>query len=211
MREADEITLLRTVLVFPIAYMILSKFQPAWITIVLMVVMFVMDALDGYAAVKEKSRGEVTMLEYAMAALGDMVARHKVSGYKAKKGKGDSYGPRLDIAGDRVTEYILWIVFVAVNIVPLFVLMLIVVRHSFADALMGARGTSSKMKSRFARLVYSSNIGRGGVAVVKVVTFSYLTLVYTSGWNLTVGYALTAVLAAYILIRGAAEIYESLQ
>lgn len=208
MREADAITIFRTLLVFPIAYAILAKFSPA-VTIVAILIMFVLDALDGYAAVKEASRGKVSLPEYCRAALGNEGTAARIRPYKKLASTTNKYGPRIDVAGDRVTEYVLWIVFVYVNVVPLFVLMLIVLRHSFADAFMGSKGTSSKMKSRFARAVYSSSIGRGGIGVVKAVVFSYLVLVYAAGWNATVGYALTAILVAYIMIRGAAEIYEN--
>ncbi len=107
-------------------------------------------------------------------------------------------------------EYVFWIVFVYINIVPLFVLFLIVLRHSFVDALMGAKGTSSKMHSAFAKWVYSSPIGRGGINVVKCVTFAYLALVYIAGWPIIIGWAFVTILVAYIMLRGAAEIHESL-
>ena len=65
------------------------------------------------------------------------------------------------------------------------------------------------MKTGFAKAVYSSNIGRGFVNVVKFVTFAYLPFVYISGYPIIVGYVLVAVLVAYIMLRGAAELYES--
>lgn len=208
MRSADAITLFRTLLVFPIAYAILAKFNPV-VTILLIVLMFVLDAVDGYAAVYEVSGGKIGLVEYFKSALGDKKAHDKVGAYKSSIKKQSVYGARIDIAGDRVTEYVFWIVFTYVNIIPLWVLFLIVLRHSFVDAVMGARGTSSKMKSAFARAVYSSPLGRGGIGVVKAVTFSYLVLVYVSGWPIVVGYVLVAILVSYIMLRGIAELYET--
>ncbi len=208
MRSADIITLIRTLLVFPIAYAILTRYNP-WITILLIVIMFVMDALDGYAALYEASKGKLDFLTYFRGSLGDSKAKDIVNRYK-KGYKSSIYGPRIDIAGDRVTEYVFWIVFVYVNIIPVWVLFLIVLRHSFVDAIMGAKGTSSKTKSAFARIVYSSPLGRGGIAVVKVVTFSYLVLVYVSGYPIIIGYVLVAILVGYILLRGIAELYDNL-
>jgi len=75
---------------------------------------------------------------------------------------------------------------------------------------MGSKGTSSKAKTNFANLVYTSKYGRLLSGVLKALAFSYLMLVYLSDWNLLVGYALVALLLAIILLRGAAEIYESL-
>jgi hypothetical protein len=74
---------------------------------------------------------------------------------------------------------------------------------------MGVKGTSAKMKTRFARIVYSSNIARGGVNVVKFLTFAYLALAFAYGYPIIIGYALTVILLVYILLRGSAEIYES--
>ncbi len=185
MKLADATTLVRTLMVFVIAYMIIFKVAAAAI-IILMAVMFLLDYLDGYFAKGAVKNG----------------------------GKPSWYGGRLDVAGDRVTEYVLWIVFAYLRIVPLFILFLVVLRHSFADALMGARGTSSKMKTRLARYVYSSSIGRGGISVVKFVVFSYLSWMYVTssvfGNYLYLGYFLIGVLFIYIMVRGIAEIYESL-
>lgn len=180
MRNADAVVLLRTLLMFPIAYLILIKYNPI-ITIFLILLTFLLDFVDGKLA-----RADI------------------------KKGmKPTAYGPRLDVAGDRFAEYVLWVVFVYVNIVPLFVLLLILLRHTFVDAFMGIKGTSSKMKTSFAKLMYSSNIARGGIGVVKSITFSYLVLVYVSGFSIVIGYVLTGILVAYIMLRGIAELYES--
>jgi phosphatidylglycerophosphate synthase len=123
--------------------------------------------------------------------------------------KNARFGPRIDVAGDRAVEYILWITYTYVGVLPLFVVFIAVIRHSFVDAFMAAKGTSSKMKTRFAQKVYSSNIGRGGINVVKFLAFSYLSLMYVWGYPAIIGYALVAILLAYIVIRGAAEIYEA--
>ncbi|MGI0141734.1 MAG: CDP-alcohol phosphatidyltransferase family protein [Candidatus Micrarchaeales archaeon] len=181
MRSADAVTLFRTLLMFLIAYMILAKYSPLP-TVALIIIMFILDAVDGKLAHWDMKR----------------------YGTKSK------YGPRLDVASDRIIEYVFWIVFTYLNIIPLFVLFIIIVRHSLVDALMGAKGTSSKMKTKFAKIIYSSDIWRGGINVVKAVTFIYLALVYTAGWPISIGYILTGILVAYILVRGAAEIWESI-
>lgn len=180
MRNADAITLFRTALMFVIVYWILIKFNPLY-TILLIAIMFILDAVDG------------------------MFARMDLKKYKSKS----KYGPRLDVGSDRAIEYIFWITYVYLAIVPLFVLFIVVLRHSFVDAFMGAKGTSSKLKTKFARVIYASSLFRGGINVVKAVTFSYLALVYIANWPANIGYALTALLVVYILVRGAAEIWEA--
>ncbi|MCL5412032.1 MAG: hypothetical protein M1474_00115 [Candidatus Marsarchaeota archaeon] len=197
MKPADAVVLLRTLMIFLVVYLILIKFDPI-ATIALIAISLALDAVDGYLA--KYGRVSIETIK--------LYARHQPP---KKKIKPTAYGARLDIAGDRVVEYTMWIVFTYVGIVPLWILLLIVLRHSFADALMGARGTSSKMKTRFARAVYASNIGRGGINVLKAVTYWYLVLVYVSGYPIIIGYALVGALVAYIMLRGAAEIYESMK
>ena len=53
-------------------------------------------------------------------------------------------------------------------------------------------------------------MGRAGINVVKVVTFSYLMLVYIANYPISIGYALIAILVLYIMARGAGQIYESI-
>jgi phosphatidylglycerophosphate synthase len=184
-------------MIFAVAYLILAKFNPI-ITIILLIAALVLDAVDGYFAKYGKVNIETLRL----------YINHEPPKQKIKP---TPYGARLDIAGDRVVEYTMWIVFTIVNIVPLFVLLLIVLRHSFADALMGSRGTSSKMKTKFAQIVYASNIGRGGINVLKAVTYCYLILMYVSNYPALPGYILVTALVAYIMLRGIAEIYDSMK
>jgi phosphatidylglycerophosphate synthase len=196
-KAADAVVLLRTFMIFLVAYLILARFNPI-ATIVLILVALALDAVDGYFA--KYGRVNLDTLR--------LYIRHQPPKNPIKP---TPYGARLDIAGDRVVEYTMWIVFTFVGIVPLFILLLIVLRHSFADAMMGARGTSSKMKTKFAQVVYASNMGRGAINVLKAVTYCYLVLVYVSGYPLLIGYALVAALFAYIMLRGAAEIYDSIK
>jgi phosphatidylglycerophosphate synthase len=182
--RADAVTLFRTALVFVIVYMVLAKVTP-WVIIPAMAVMFGLDWVDGH------------------------IAKHEI-----KRGRKPSwYGPRLDVAGDRITEYALWILFTFLGIVPLIILLLVVARHSFADALMGAKGTSSKMKTKFAKVMYASDLHRGGVGIAKFITFSYLALGYVTnslhGAFLDAAYILIGILFVYIMLRGIAEVYEA--
>lgn len=186
MKYADLLTLFRTALIFIIVYFVLIQFN-ALLTIFIILLMFGLDGVDG------------------------IVARYEIKCGKPKS----NYGARLDIAGDRVIEFVFWILFVYIHLIPLFILLLIVFRHSFADAFMVAKGTSSKMITKFARIVYSSNIGRGGVNIVKIITFSYLSWLYISNMfkvsnYLIIGYILIGILFSYIMLRGIAQMYESI-
>ncbi len=209
MRAADAVTYFRTALGIVAVYLIIAKVSPILITALIAFAML-LDAADGYAAVWEGSKGRISLAQYIRASRGDQKYGEQVKKVKLGLAKTAKYGPRIDVAGDRVVEYAFWIVYTYVMVIPLFVLLIIVVRHSFVDALMGAKGTSSKMKTSFARLVYSSSIGRSGINVVKFAAFSYLAFVYVWGYPLWIGYVLVALLVIYILLRGAAEVYETL-
>ncbi|MCL5100740.1 MAG: hypothetical protein M1122_02195 [Candidatus Marsarchaeota archaeon] len=209
MRSADAATLFRTLLVVILVYAVVAKFNPIGLS-VLLAVIIILDAVDGFLAVNQISNGKIGFITYLKSSAGNVSAKEKVKKFKSIISKHFSYGPRMDIAGDRVVEYFLWIVFTYVHIVPLFVLLIIIIRHSFVDALMAAKGTSSKMKSKFAKAVYSSNIGRGGINVVKFLTFAYLSFAYVWGYPIIFGYILIAILVTYVLLRGMAEAYESL-
>ena len=74
---------------------------------------------------------------------------------------------------------------------------------------MSAGKSFSKMKTKFGR-VASSRASRGLYMTTKTLAFIYLSLVYISGWPAWIGYALTAIVVTYSLVRGAAEIYEAL-
>jgi phosphatidylglycerophosphate synthase len=208
-RSADLVTYLRTALIIVVAYLVIVKFN-AFAIIILLAVAMLSDAIDGYFAVREESKGKIGFITYVRAATGNKKEWDVVHKIKQRVGESAPYGPRIDIAGDRISEYVLWVTFTFLHIVPLFVLFIIIIRHSFADALLGAKGTSSKMHSRIARSLYASNVSRAGIQITKFVTFAYLALVYVLSYPLWIGYVLIGILTAYILIRGVAEIYEAL-
>ncbi len=208
MRAADATTYFRVALGIFAAYLVIIRQNPVLIMLLIAITM-ALDAADGYLAVWEASGRKVSLSDYLRSAAGDARYAKRIKEIKQKVSRSAKFGPRIDVAGDRVVEYVFWIVYSFVNVIPLFVLIIIVIRHSFVDAFMAARGTSSKMKTRFAKIVYSSNLWRSGINVVKFLTFSYLAFVYVWGWPIWIGYVLIAVLVTYILLRGAAEIYES--
>lgn len=208
MRSADTTTIFRVLLVFFSVYLIIFKIDPI-IIIIILAIAFLLDGVDGYLAIRDQSSGDVTLKEYILAILGDLKYKNKIKKIKQGISEKYAYGPRMDVAGDRAVEYALWIVFIYLNIIPLFIIFIIIFRHSFVDAIMGVRGTSNKMKTRFAKMMYSSSISRGGVNVVKFITFSYLVFVYVSNWPIIYGYILTTILLCYIVVRGVAEVYES--
>ncbi len=212
LRSADIITLFRIILVFFILYFVIIKLNSI-IIIFILLIMFALDGVDGFAAVKEAGKlnnKKITFVKYIKAAIGNQKYKKEIIELKQNITKLSKYGPRLDVAGDRIIEYSFWILFTYLNIIPLFVILIIIVRNSFADALMAAKGTSAKLKSKFARRLYSSNISRASSSILKILTFSYLIIVYINGYPILPGFVLVALLVIFIVIRGISEVYEGI-
>lgn len=209
MRKADMATLFRIAAIPVIVYTVLLRTNPL-IPVAIFIAALVSDGIDGFFALSEVSKGKIGFGTYVRYALGNDAAANMVSSYKPKIAKVAKWGPRMDIAGDRMVEYALWMLFTYVRILPFYVILIVLAVHSIADALMGGRGTSSETKTRFAKIVYTSKGSRLIANVLKALTFSYLILVYVSGWNLLVGYVLSALLVIFVTLRGSAEIYESI-
>lgn len=205
LRSADSTTIIRVGLIVLVAYLIIVKFD-VLITVLLLGLSIFLDSVDGFLALREASRGKIGLSEYLRYVSGKN--SKKVLTIKRSISKKYPWGPRMDIAGDRITEYVMWIVFTFLHVLPIFILFIIVIRHSFADAFMAAKGTSSKTLSNFSRIFYTSNWSRAVINILKFITFVYLILVYVMNYPMYIGYLLVAVLVGFILLRGSAEIYE---
>jgi len=209
MRSADIATLARTAMIFLIAYLVVIKFYPI-ATILIFAIALAVDGVDGYLAVNESSMGAIGVTEYIKSSLGNEKYKKKVKEAKLKTSKLAPYAPRFDVAADRIAEYSMWVLFLYLHIVPLFVLFIIIARHSIVDSLMGVKGTSSKMKRPIARALYSSNASRALANILKFVTFSYLVLQYVWSYPVLIGNVLVGVLVAFIVLRGISEALENI-
>jgi phosphatidylglycerophosphate synthase len=209
MRSADFLTVLRVGMIILVAYMVILKFNPI-LTIAIFAAALLLDGLDGFAALHEESNGNVGFVEYARYSMGGLQAkrREQIKLLKRRISRHYAYGPRMDVAGDRIVEYSMWALFTFLHVIPLFLILIIIIRHSFADAFMGLKGTSSKLKTRIAQIVYGSNASRAGINMLKFFAFSYLMLVYVWSYPIVYGYILVALLVIYIVARGIAEIVE---
>lgn len=206
LRGADATTIGRIGLIVVAAYLILARFDAAVIILIIAVSVF-LDSVDGFLALREESKGKVGLAEYIRYASGKKSSR--ISRLKGNIAKHARWGPRMDVAGDRIAEYVMWAVFTFLHVIPLFIIIIVIIRHSFADAFMGARGTSSVTYSRFSRIFYTSNWSRLAINVLKFATFAYLTASYILDYPIWIGYVLVGLLVAFILIRGVAEVYDS--
>ncbi len=202
MRSADVSSLLRIPLLFILAYTIFIKLNPVAV-LILMLVLFVSDSIDGYLA----SSGKHSFLDFANYGLEEM---HLVKRQKRVWKNIPKYAGYLDIAIDRLIEYVLWLTFILLSVLPWFVLAIVFVRNTIADYLVIGGGKGHReMQSAVGKIV-SSPASRGGYGALKAINFGYLALVFISGWPVIIAYILTIIVVIFSLIRGAAEIYEAL-
>ena len=154
---ANLITVARLLLLFVVVGMVVAApVGLAPVSMVLIVVVFAGDGIDGWVARKRNSASR--------------------------------FGAVFDIAGDRMVEQVLWIVFAYLRAVPLWVPLLVVVRGGLVDALrslsyadgMTAFGPRNMMRSALSRWLTAGRFMRGLYGYAKAAAFVFL-----AGW---VGY-----------------------
>lgn len=192
---ANLITLSRLLLllvVVAIAYQ-----PPSWLhfaNVLLLIVVFVTDGLDGYVA---RRRGEASL-----------------------------FGAMFDIAGDRIVELTLWIVLADLDLLPVWVPLVFVVRGTIVDAIRASQ-TVSRHQSPFAMMrtplghwLVAGKFMRIFYSVLKAHAFCWLLFTQPMpalfpafwsewGWLLNaVGAVLVYLSVAICLVRGLPVIVE---
>lgn len=193
------------------AYLVLIKYHIAFIIILAIAVAYLLDAVDGYLATRDASKGKIGLIAYLKYSLGGKT-KLDVGSYKRKTAKVAPKGARIDVAGDRIVEYLFLLIFLYLHVIPFFlvIVILLVAMHSVTDALMANRGTSIKAKSAFTRIFYTSNASRWFSGFIKFLTFSYLVLIYISGYPVWIGSVIAYIMFGFVIIRGFAQIKEAL-
>ncbi len=201
MRSADLITSLRILFLFVVLYAVAVKIN-AVAAVLLIITLFLSDSLDGYMA----ALGEHSPVDFGKYLLDEAKGNRK----KRFPRHMPSYAAYFDIAVDRLVEYGFWLLFTLLSILPWFIFVIVFARNTLSDFLVLRRGKSfSSMHTGFGRIA-SSHFSRGLYGALKALAFIYLALVFIAGLPLAVGYALAAMVVAFSLLRGAAEIYEAL-
>lgn len=129
-------------------------------------------------------------------------------------------GAVLDIASDRVVEMMYWIVFAALNWIPIWVPLLYLVRGTFVDAIRAqasehgftAFGDKTMMQSGLGKFLVASNFSRFTYAVTKALAFCLVILAHHSSFSTgqlpQIALILVYVSAAFCLLRGLPVIVE---
>lgn len=153
-----------------------------------------------------------------------VIAMDALDGYLARKlGETSKAGAVIDILGDRVVEQAYWVTFLALDWVPLWLPLVIIVRGIVVDGLRSmaleqgytAFGSTSMQQSKIGWLLVSSNFSRTAYAVTKAAAFAFLILGHTPGFapetqnNITFGALVCAYIAvAFCVLRGLPVLVE---
>ena len=155
------------------------------------------------------------MLWLASALTALVIWGDGLDGYFARKLKQTTaLGAVLDIAGDRVVEMMYWIVFAALNWIPVWVPLLYLVRGTFVDAIrakaseqgFSAFGEKTMMESKLGKFIVASNFSRFTYAVTKAAAFCLIIVAQVSTLKETplpaVAMWCVWIAAAFCVLRG---------
>ena len=148
---ANLVTLSRLLLLFIVVWVMYQQPTPWQLaSFVLIILIFVSDALDGYVA---RKRGETSL-----------------------------FGALFDIAGDRIVELTLWMVFADNALVPIWVPLVFIVRGVIVDTIRASNAVAhgvepfALMRSPVGKFIVASKPMRVLYAVVKAIAFAGLAL-----------------------------------
>jgi phosphatidylglycerophosphate synthase len=129
-------------------------------------------------------------------------------------------GSALDIAADRTVEIVLWVIYAHLDLVPVLVPILVIVRGALTDSVRGAAlqygySAHDMMRSRLGHWLVASPVMRTGYAVAKVTAFVTLAVsAATRGdsghpevWRVARGFTWASV--ALCLLRGLPVLIEA--
>jgi len=149
---ANLITVGRLILLFIVIWMIyVGSVQVIEACMILIIVVFASDGLDGWVA--------------------------------RKRGSTSPFGAVFDIAGDRIVENVLWVVFADLNLIPVWVPLMVLTRGFLVDGLrslsyaqgMTAFGDQNMMRSPITEWLTAGRFMRGLFGWAKSAGFVFLT------------------------------------
>ena len=111
-----------------------------------------------------------------------LIIMDSLDGYVARsRGEASVLGSILDIAADRTVEFVLWVVYADLDVIPIILPLIVLARGVFVDAIRAvapAKGLApfDLMRSEVSRFVVKSPLFRGSYAVVKGFAFFFLAL-----------------------------------
>ena len=178
---------------------------------------------------------DATILAWCMLLLAIVFLSDGLDGFVARRrGSTSTFGAVFDIAGDRIVENVLWVVFAHLDVIPVWVPLLVITRGSVVDALrslsyaegMTAFGDRNMMRSPFTQWLTAGRFMRGLFGYAKAGAFVFLTGRYAQdvpdpagGWLESLfdaqafeifGWALVWIAVALTVIRGLPVVYDAM-
>jgi len=156
----------------------------------------------------------VVLILILMDTLDGMVARrrHEVG----------MLGSKLDIAVDRIVELVLWVVYAHLNLIPVAIPIIVIIRGELVDtvrsfSLVWGKTPFGMMRTRWGRRLVGSGVMRTTYGVAKGVAFCTLTLTLglrrlwadTAGAIETLALAVSWIATALCIVRGAPVLVEA--
>ncbi|HVL25686.1 MAG TPA: CDP-alcohol phosphatidyltransferase family protein [Thermomicrobiales bacterium] len=179
--------------------------------------------------------GNVQVITLCMFLVIVVFASDGLDGWVARKRQSTStFGAVFDIAGDRIVENSLWVVFAHLDLIPIWVPLLVMGRGFIVDGLrslsygegMTAFGANNMMRSAFTEWLTAGRFMRAVFGYAKAAGFVFLTglvaersmdtsgtvlgAVYGQDWVNWLGWTLVWGAVALTVIRGLPVIYDSL-
>lgn len=179
--------------------------------------------------------GSVQVITLCMLLLLLVIAADGIDGWVARKrNETSTFGAVFDIAGDRIVENTLWIVFSDLGLIPVWVPILVISRGFIVDGLralsmqegMTAFGEKNMMRSPFTTWLTAGRFMRGFFGYAKALAFvflcglqawehhdttdTFLGNLYSMDWYRYLGWTLVWLAVALTVIRGIPVIVDGL-
>jgi CDP-diacylglycerol--glycerol-3-phosphate 3-phosphatidyltransferase len=179
--------------------------------------------------------GNVAVISACMILVIVVFASDGLDGWVARRRQSTStFGAVFDIAGDRIVENALWVIFADLDLIPIWVPLLVMSRGFIVDGLrslsygegMSAFGDKNMMRSAFTEWLTAGRFMRAFFGYAKAAGFVFLTgLVaertmdtdgtplgglYGKDWYMWLGWSLVWAAVVLTVIRGLPVMYDSL-
>lgn len=179
--------------------------------------------------------GNVQVITACMFLLMVVIAADGIDGWVARKrNETSTFGAVFDIAGDRIVENVLWIIFADLGLIPIWVPLLVISRGFIVDGLrslsmqegMTAFGEKNMMRSPFTTWLTAGRFMRAFFGYAKALAFvflcgleawthhdttgTFLGRMYSQDWYWFIGWGVVWAAVALTVIRGIPVIVDGI-
>lgn len=179
--------------------------------------------------------GSVQVIAWCMLLLAFVIAADGIDGWVARKrNETSTFGAVFDIAGDRIVENVLWIIFADLDLIPIWVPILVISRGFIVDGLralsmqdgMTAFGDNNMMRSPLTTWLTAGRFMRAFFGYAKALAFVFLCglvawqhkdthdtfigSLYGQDWYRYLGWGLVWAAVALTVIRGIPVVVDGL-